>query len=269
MVVALGALEARSQENLRGSPGARQRVAVGPVVVRRRARVGAASRRDKFAGELVERFVFHDALANPVVEILNSFLIERVGLGPQQIRPFQRPEIRKLRPFQQPIDEARPLFRPPFFELPAHVLLPPGGQRVLGSARRAAIASPGRRGACFFEPIFRPGGRIVHERARLFHCGQNAEQIEIRPAHEHVVRAKVRRIHAQRSQSGEHLPVNVVMCRGLLPHEAGSRGHEGQPDWFLALEVAHQDRGYSLALRLHQAVVRHFDGTVRRLVNSQ
>ena len=88
MVVAFGALEARTQENLRGSPGARQRVAVGPVVVGGRARVGAASRRDEFAGELVERFVFRDALANPVVKILDSFRIERVGLGPQQIRPF-------------------------------------------------------------------------------------------------------------------------------------------------------------------------------------
>src|SRR5439155_21552631 len=70
MIVALGALQARAEEHLRRRFGARGGIAVGAVKVRRGTAVGAAAGSDEFAHEFVQRLVFGDALANPMVEVL-------------------------------------------------------------------------------------------------------------------------------------------------------------------------------------------------------
>src|SRR5205814_6804459 len=81
-------------------------IAVRTVKVCHRTAVSAASRGDEFADEFVQWLVFSDASANPVVEVLHTLLVERMGFDAQQVRPFQGPEIRKLRTFEQLIDEA-------------------------------------------------------------------------------------------------------------------------------------------------------------------
>ena len=113
MIVALGALQARAEEHLRRRSGARGGIAVGAVEIRRRTAVRAAASSDEFAHEFVQRLVFGDALANPMVEVLHAFLVERMSFDAQEVRPFQCPEIRKLRTFEQLVNELRALLQPP------------------------------------------------------------------------------------------------------------------------------------------------------------
>ena len=113
MVVALGALQSRAEEHLGGRLGARCRITVGTIEVRGGIAVSAAVGGDQLADEPIERLVLSDALANPVVEVLDTFFVERMRFDPQQVRPFQRPKVRELRTLEQPIDESRPFLQPP------------------------------------------------------------------------------------------------------------------------------------------------------------
>ena len=105
MIVALGAAQLGSEENLRHGLGAGDGLANRAIKIRRRIEIAAAARGDQFARELVERLVLGDALANPAVERLDAFTVEQAFLGAQQIGPFERPEIGELRAFEQPVDQ--------------------------------------------------------------------------------------------------------------------------------------------------------------------
>src|SRR5256885_1677021 len=85
MIVALGALQARAEEHLRRRFGARGGIAVGTVEIRRGTAVGAAAGSDEFAHEFVQRLFFDDALANPMMEVLHAFLVERMGFDAQEV----------------------------------------------------------------------------------------------------------------------------------------------------------------------------------------
>ena len=87
MIVALGALQARSQKHLRRGFRARDRIAIRPVVVRRGTVISAAARNQDFTGESVQRFVFSDALADPMMKVLHAFLVQRMRFHAQKIRP--------------------------------------------------------------------------------------------------------------------------------------------------------------------------------------
>ena len=75
MVVALGALQSRAEEHLRGRLGACGWIAAGAIVVGRRRAVGAAAGGNQLANKLIERFVLSDAVADPVVKILHALLV--------------------------------------------------------------------------------------------------------------------------------------------------------------------------------------------------
>src|SRR5439155_5240534 len=90
MVVTLGALQARSKKDLRRSFGPCRWITRGPVKIRRWIAVRAAVRHDQRAGEFIDWFIFHDALANPMVEILHPLLVQRMRFHTQQVSPFQR-----------------------------------------------------------------------------------------------------------------------------------------------------------------------------------
>ena len=102
----------RAEEHLRGSFGPGGGVSVGAIIISRGTVVGAAPRRDQFENKLIQRLVFSEALANPMVEILQALPVEHLLLGPQQVRPFQGPKIGKLLPLQQGVDQPGPLVPP-------------------------------------------------------------------------------------------------------------------------------------------------------------
>ena len=77
MIVALGAAQLRAEEDLRNRLGAGDRLANGPIKIRRRIVIGAAARGDEFARELVERLVLRHALANPTMKRLDAFAVEQ------------------------------------------------------------------------------------------------------------------------------------------------------------------------------------------------
>src|SRR5437773_3760871 len=77
MIVALGAAQLGSEEDLRNGLGAGDRLANGAIKIRRRIEIGAAARGDEFARELVERLVLRDALAYPAMKRLDAFAVEQ------------------------------------------------------------------------------------------------------------------------------------------------------------------------------------------------
>ena len=109
MIVTLGALQARAEKHLGRGSAARGRIALRTVIVRGRTAVSTAPGGDQLADELIQRFVFSHALANPMMEVLHTLLIERVCFHTQQVRPFQRPKIGELRALEQLIDQTSAL----------------------------------------------------------------------------------------------------------------------------------------------------------------
>src|SRR5258708_7766857 len=108
MVVALGALEAHAEKELGGGFGALGWLADGAIKVGGGVFIGAAAGGDDLTHELVERFVFRDGLPNPMLKNLGALAVERLFLVAQQVGPFERPEIGKLGPLQQPVDHPSP-----------------------------------------------------------------------------------------------------------------------------------------------------------------
>ena len=150
MIVAAGTLQPDAEENLRHGLRSRLRVAKGSVEVGRRVAVGAAACRDELAGELVERLAVGDALPDPVMEHLHAFAVEHLFLVPQQVRPFQRPEVGKLRALQQRVDQAAALVRTRIGEEGACLL--GRGQYAqgiqIGAAQEHAVGAQMARAAC-------------------------------------------------------------------------------------------------------------------------
>ena len=107
MVVALRALEAGAEENLRDGFRARHGITIGAIKIRRRIQVRAAARGDQLAHKDIQRLLVRDALANPAVKRQSAFRIECPFLHAQQVRPFQGPVVGKLRTVEQLIDEPR------------------------------------------------------------------------------------------------------------------------------------------------------------------
>src|SRR5436189_1779747 len=76
MVVALGALQACAQEDLRHGFRARDRIAIRAIIVRCRISIRAAARDQNLARKLVQGYVLRYALANPVVEVLHALVVK-------------------------------------------------------------------------------------------------------------------------------------------------------------------------------------------------
>src|SRR5260370_33275522 len=106
MMMALGTGDAQTEEDLGQSAGpvaglGHDLVEVGRPASRQRALGG-----DNLAGELVERNVPGDAIANPPVVMVGGLVAQDLAVDPQQVGPFERPEIGELRPLQELIDQA-------------------------------------------------------------------------------------------------------------------------------------------------------------------
>src|SRR6185437_147978 len=97
VIVTARALHANAKEDLRGSLGAVLRIAQGAIPVGGGMTVGAAASSEQFTGEFIQRFAVGDAATNPIVEHLHALAVENLLLAVQQIRPFERPKIGKLR----------------------------------------------------------------------------------------------------------------------------------------------------------------------------
>ena len=154
------------------------------------------------------------------MENLHPVIVELALLDLQQVRPFQRPEVRKLPALQQPLDEPRALVR---------------------------------RGV---------GG----ESACRFRRRHHAEEIEVRATEKDRVAAQRGRIHAQRAQLFENVPVDEIESRRLTPHEVRPRRHEGQRHRHLLIEIAHEHRRLARFLARHQPVRRNAREQIRRLI---
>src|SRR6185369_9810461 len=113
MIMALGALQARSQEKLGDRFRSRRRFPVYAIKICGRVLITAPAGRQNVARKLVERLVVGDALADPVMKSLAPFAVERPLLIAQQVGPFQRPEVGKLRPIEEPAHQAFSLLRLP------------------------------------------------------------------------------------------------------------------------------------------------------------
>src|SRR5258706_2495451 len=76
VIVTLGALQARAQEELSGGLGPRHCVAAGPIKIGGGILISAAARAKNIAHELIDRFILSDALANPVIKCVASFTVQ-------------------------------------------------------------------------------------------------------------------------------------------------------------------------------------------------
>src|SRR5438128_1051178 len=106
MIVALGTLEARAQEELGGGLSAGDGVAIGAIVVGGGIDIGAAAGGEHFADELVEGLVFGDRLADPVMEGFDAFFIQGALFETQQVGPFEGPEVGEFGTIEKLVDEA-------------------------------------------------------------------------------------------------------------------------------------------------------------------
>ena len=92
-----------------GSVGSRD----DAVVVGRRVGEGAAVGRQQLAHHLVERRVVVDVVAQPCLVDVRALDLDRLAVAAEHVGPFQRPEVGVLGPFQQLVDQLRPLVRRP------------------------------------------------------------------------------------------------------------------------------------------------------------
>ena len=106
MIVAIGAGNAQAEEHLRRVFDAILRRVELPVPVHLRMVFGLAGDGDQLAGELVERHVLGERIANPIGEFLAVGFVRAVDLlVPQDVAPLLRPIRGILGPIEQPIDE--------------------------------------------------------------------------------------------------------------------------------------------------------------------
>ena len=113
MVVALGALDPHSHEDLRDVLRRLERVALVLEVVCLRLGEGAPLGREQFAHQRVDGCVGLDPLLQPVGVQEHRLVTDRVGDGADhhQLRPLHHPQIDELLPGQELVDEVGPLLR--------------------------------------------------------------------------------------------------------------------------------------------------------------
>src|SRR5439155_19616119 len=93
MVVALVAVEPRSQKQVRGVLHRLRRSADNLPITGRRVLAGGAGRGENLAGELVVRRVLLDLFANPGAEQFGAFTAQKFAVALQQVGPFVGPKI--------------------------------------------------------------------------------------------------------------------------------------------------------------------------------
>src|SRR5262249_37620253 len=105
VVVTPRALKADAEEDLADRLGGGHRVAIRAVEAGRRVLPGGALGRDDLPGELIERQVARDRVAQPALEDPYALVAHRLFFVAEQVGPLERPEIGKLRKADQTIDQ--------------------------------------------------------------------------------------------------------------------------------------------------------------------
>ena len=104
MMMALGALHAHAQEQLRGRLRPVGGLSADQVEVGRAVGEGAALGGDDVAHHLVDRLVVAERPRTQLWKLHMPLFLEQVAVDAQQIAPFERPEIDELRPVQHVVD---------------------------------------------------------------------------------------------------------------------------------------------------------------------
>ncbi len=111
MVMAASALEPNAQEDLADGFGRGHGVAVGPVKAGRGVLPGRAQPGDNPAGQLVERRVARDLVAQPALKDPGTLLAHRLLFISEQVGPLQGPVIGELGALDQPVNQLAPFIR--------------------------------------------------------------------------------------------------------------------------------------------------------------
>ena len=106
MVVALGALHANAEEELGGRFRQILRIACDAVKISRRVGERASPGNQQIADDLVEWDISFDLLAQPILVDVRPLLLDSLAAATQHVGPFQRPEVRIFRAFQQAVDQS-------------------------------------------------------------------------------------------------------------------------------------------------------------------
>ena len=140
VVVAAGATDTHTEENLSDALSTLERVADGTEEVRRRVFVCASASRKDFFREFVQRPIRLEPVFYPAIVNLHALAIERFLLVAQQVRPLHRPEFGKLLLAQKMIDKGFALVRVAIGEKRPHTF------RRRGDATRIEVRAANERG---------------------------------------------------------------------------------------------------------------------------
>ena len=105
VVVALGALNAHAQEELRRGLDGRFGIAADPVIVGGRVLERRAVGRQQLADQLVHRQVALQALANPAMEDVGPLGLDQSAVRAEDVGELQGPEVVKLGTDEEPVDD--------------------------------------------------------------------------------------------------------------------------------------------------------------------
>ena len=105
VIVAARALQANSQKHLAHALGGGHRVAVGAVKARGRVFPGRAQAGDDPPHQRIQRRIASDLVAQPALEDPGALLAHRFFFVAQQVSPLECPEVGKLGPLDQAIDQ--------------------------------------------------------------------------------------------------------------------------------------------------------------------
>ena len=108
VVVALGALHADAEEQLRRRLRQVRWVRGDAVVIRRRVREPTADGGQQLPDHHIDAGVLVDMIVQPFLEDKGAFDLNRLAIAAQDIGPFQRPQVSILGPVQQRVDELGP-----------------------------------------------------------------------------------------------------------------------------------------------------------------
>ena len=104
VVVALGALDPHSQEELGRRLDGGLRVAADPVIVGGRVGEGRAVGGQQRADELIHRHVPLECSADPAVEHVSPLGLDQPAVGAEDVGELESPEVVELGPVEQPVD---------------------------------------------------------------------------------------------------------------------------------------------------------------------
>ena len=112
MVMALGALDAGTEENLSGS--LHRIIAIGRGAIKIGGRIDhrTATGSEQRRGKLIVRHIAAQSALDPAMILVHARRADLLYRKPQQIAPFQRPKLRVLRPIEQRVDQLRAFIRP-------------------------------------------------------------------------------------------------------------------------------------------------------------